>query len=263
MCYPKPGPRCSKHAKDRLKTAKRLALQNPTPERLEAVEVAQREYWLTPAGQNRLRAEGHAELADAYEQEHDRMLAEYHRVKDVLLAEKFPDLDREALQAAADAHYEQRQQGKTIECADGMERTFIPSETPYENTPERRCVNMLRHAYTDYDAQNSTTARYAAANRMIAERYPWLAQECDEQTRVRIEKDAYLDGNPAGKWVKVMLAGQTWVTRLAGIGSSRSGMPYAILRAGGTRSLAAVAVPSAVEIHAAEAEAAQRIRPSA
>jgi hypothetical protein len=41
----------------------------------------------------------------------------------------------------------------------------------------RLVVNMLRHEYTDYDADQSAPGHRAACE-AIAARYPWLADEC-------------------------------------------------------------------------------------
>lgn len=48
----------------------------------------------------------------------------------------------------------------------------------------RLVVNMLRHKFTDYDDDQSTSRHRAACERITA-RYPWLADECTRQVAVR------------------------------------------------------------------------------
>lgn len=50
MCYPKPGPRCSAHAQQRVDARKRAYQQNPTERNLQALRVAQEEFLTTPRG---------------------------------------------------------------------------------------------------------------------------------------------------------------------------------------------------------------------
>lgn len=56
MCYPKPGPRCSGHARDQLQKAK-AAVNRPesTDEDIENYISAREEYYMTPAGMRLLR----------------------------------------------------------------------------------------------------------------------------------------------------------------------------------------------------------------
>ncbi|MFJ1756500.1 hypothetical protein [Kitasatospora sp. NPDC088134] len=79
----------------------------------------------------------------------------------------FPDYDRARLVALADSH------ALDIAVAHGG-KDVGPNE-------ERLVVNLLRHHYTDYDQHEQTSARHRAACEAIAERYPWLAEECRAQ----------------------------------------------------------------------------------
>lgn len=50
MCYPKPGPRCSAHARQALERATAMYQENETYENFEKVEAARSEFLSTPAG---------------------------------------------------------------------------------------------------------------------------------------------------------------------------------------------------------------------
>lgn len=57
MCYPKPGPRCSAHAKKELRDA--MSSKNP-----QAIKEAKEKFFTTPEGIRKLRAMGKTVLAD-------------------------------------------------------------------------------------------------------------------------------------------------------------------------------------------------------
>lgn len=77
MCYKAPGPRCSKHAKDKLEKALRVQKlvrkSNPEAQKRadEQVKIAQRDYFTSPEGIKQLRAK-----ADKTGKETDRQLAD-------------------------------------------------------------------------------------------------------------------------------------------------------------------------------------------
>ena len=53
---------------------------------------------------------------------------------------------------------------------------------------ERLVVNMLRHEFTDYDDDQSAR-RHQQACDAIADRYPWLRDECLRQVQARKERE--------------------------------------------------------------------------
>jgi hypothetical protein len=55
MCYPKPGPRCSNHARKKLVLAQTAERENRTLETREALETAEEEFFMTPAGLRELQ----------------------------------------------------------------------------------------------------------------------------------------------------------------------------------------------------------------
>lgn len=75
MCYPKPGPRCSKVAAERLQRANLAHAQNPNYATYEAKRIAQNEYDMTPEGQQVLReqiaAERDAEIREELQERLD------------------------------------------------------------------------------------------------------------------------------------------------------------------------------------------------
>jgi hypothetical protein len=80
---------------------------------------------------------------------------------------QFPNLDRITL------------------CARAMNHALDPDyDYDYDFDPcvpeERLAANMLRHANTNYDDYRSAD-RHRAACEAIAQRYPWLAEECQRQ----------------------------------------------------------------------------------
>ncbi|GGU40281.1 hypothetical protein [Streptomyces violascens] len=52
----------------------------------------------------------------------------------------------------------------------------------------RAVVNWLRHQYTDYD-QDPTAERHRDICKAIANRFPWLTEECERQVARRQEQD--------------------------------------------------------------------------
>ncbi|MEV2278777.1 hypothetical protein AB0I72_24635 [Nocardiopsis sp. NPDC049922] len=66
-----------------------------------------------------------------------------------------------------------------------LERGSCSDDVPVE----RLVVNYLRHECTDYDLDQSSP-RHRAACEAIAERFPWLAKECQRQIVRRAEADA-------------------------------------------------------------------------
>lgn len=76
MCYKKPGPRCSKHAEERLLTA--LASGNE-----QAIQEAKEEFALTPRGIALLERAGDMEKAAHFRKRRDAMIAEYTRERDL------------------------------------------------------------------------------------------------------------------------------------------------------------------------------------
>lgn len=83
---------------------------------------------------------------------------------------EFPNLSRHRLIKAARDH------AVELEVSCGVQAT--------DRDDVRLVVNMLRHEYTDYDADQSAP-RHRAACEAIAARYPWLAAECARQIKVR------------------------------------------------------------------------------
>lgn len=53
---------------------------------------------------------------------------------------------------------------------------------------DRAIVNLLRHQYTDYEAE-PTRERHKEACRAIAAQYPWLAAECERQISRRAQNE--------------------------------------------------------------------------
>lgn len=77
MCYAKPGPRCSAHAKQYLDKAKAVLLADPKEENKEAFLVAHEEYRMSPAGIKELRSSGLDAEADRYQQKRKERIALY------------------------------------------------------------------------------------------------------------------------------------------------------------------------------------------
>lgn len=87
-----------------------------------------------------------------------------------MIRAEFPALSRRQLVRAARDH--------ALDLAVQYER-----EAP-SCDDHRLVVNLLRHEYTDYDADQSAP-RHRAACQAIAARYPWLAAECARQITAR------------------------------------------------------------------------------
>lgn len=75
MCYPKPGPRCSSHARKALIKARADYAANPNEETKAAWDEATKDYALTPAGIATLREQGRTEEAATAERQRDFMIA--------------------------------------------------------------------------------------------------------------------------------------------------------------------------------------------
>ncbi|MDH2904575.1 MAG: hypothetical protein PXZ08_11605 [Actinomycetota bacterium] len=88
---------------------------------------------------------------------------------------QFPEWTRERLEQVATNH--------AIKIA--IERGYEIGDAPVD----RLVVNMLRHEFSDYDA-DPTAPRHAMACRSIAAQFPWLSEECERQVarRTRDEK---------------------------------------------------------------------------
>lgn len=85
MCYPKPGPRCSSHARNALIKARADYEANPTAENKAEWEEAVKDYALTPEGIAKLREQGKDKEAEIAERQRDLKIARY---KDEALAKK-------------------------------------------------------------------------------------------------------------------------------------------------------------------------------
>lgn len=83
-----------------------------------------------------------------------------------MIRAELPNLSRRRLIRAARDH--------ALDLAVQYER-----DTP-SGDDHRLVVNMLRHEYTDYDA-DQCASRHRGACEAIAARYPWLAAECARQ----------------------------------------------------------------------------------
>jgi len=86
-----------------------------------------------------------------------------------------PDWSRQKLEETALAH--------------AWELALEFGHDPSEACIERLVVNMLRHEFTDYDADQGQEAKRRICG-AIAERFPWLAAECGRQIDQRRREDA-------------------------------------------------------------------------
>lgn len=77
MCYPKPGPRCSSHAKKALIKATRTYRENPSEDTKKARNEAIAEFTMTPEGIKQLRQRGMSEAANANERKREAKIALY------------------------------------------------------------------------------------------------------------------------------------------------------------------------------------------
>lgn len=77
MCYPKPGPRCSSHARKALVRATREYRNNPSEETKQARNKAIADFAMTPDGIAQLHARGMTEKAELNESLRNKKIAEY------------------------------------------------------------------------------------------------------------------------------------------------------------------------------------------
>lgn len=76
MCNPKPFPRCSRHAVHTLQKAMALCEQEETPENIQSLDQAKRQFLLTPAGIKMLRKQNLNELAEKCNQKREQLKAD-------------------------------------------------------------------------------------------------------------------------------------------------------------------------------------------
>lgn len=70
---------------------------------------------------------------------------------------------------------------------------------------DRLVVNMLRHKYTNYDA-NPSQENHRIACEAVATRYHWLKPECERQIQARMESVAF--EREAASWAEETLASE-------------------------------------------------------
>lgn len=82
MCYPKPGPRCSRHARTRLAKAQAYLRDAPEVNKREAKEqfrIALEDYYLSPAGLRELEDRGYVRKHERFVKLRRQRLALYRQ----------------------------------------------------------------------------------------------------------------------------------------------------------------------------------------
>lgn len=131
MCYPKPGPRCSAHTHKAVVKAEAVYLDDPTGENYGRLQAAWTEYHMTPRGIADLKADGHAELAERYQDLREFTMQEWKESlrKESAFADYRENKSQPAYAFAENHVVELMQPGATFSM-DGVEYISLASAKP-------------------------------------------------------------------------------------------------------------------------------------